>query len=53
MSKSLKTTTALQYTRAASLLIPPKFQTASRLTFDIEKLDSILKLGIGECICIV
>ena len=37
----------------ASLLFPPKFHTASRLRFDIEEIDSILKLGIGECICLV
>src|SRR5438445_12836979 len=37
----------------ASLLFPPKFHTASRLRVYIEKIDSILKLGIGECICLV
>jgi hypothetical protein len=38
---------------AESLLFPPKFHTASRLRFDIEERDSILTLGIGECICLV
>jgi len=55
LSKTLKRQTPERYdsNRTASLLISPKFQTASRLIFDIEKIDSILKLGIGECICIV
>jgi hypothetical protein len=56
LSKTLKRQTSERYSssnKTASLLIPPKFQTASRLIFDIEKIDSILKLGIGECICIV
>jgi len=38
---------------AASLLFPPKFHTASRLRFDVEKIDSILTFGIGEHICLV
>ncbi len=37
----------------ASLLFPPKFHTASRLRFDIEKIDSILTFGFGERICLV
>jgi hypothetical protein len=31
----------------------PKFHTASRLRFDIEKIDSVMTLGIGERICLV
>ena len=39
-------------------LLPPKIQIAyqefsSRLTFDIEKIDSVLKLTAGESVCIV
>ena len=42
----------------SSLLLPPKIQIAyqefsSRLTFDIEKIDSVLKLTAGESVCIV
>jgi DNA-directed RNA polymerase subunit RPC12/RpoP len=37
---------------AASLLFP-RFHTASRLRFDVEKIDSILTFGIGEHICLV
>jgi hypothetical protein len=37
----------------ASLLFPPKFHTASRLRFDIEKIDSILTFGFGERTCLV
>jgi hypothetical protein len=41
-----------------SSLLPPKIQIAyqefsSRLTFDIEKIDSVLKLTAGESVCIV
>src|SRR5207247_11164434 len=55
LSKTLKRQTQERYdsNRTASLLIPPKFQIASRLIFDIENIDSILKIGIGECIFIV
>jgi hypothetical protein len=54
LSKSLKKApTSQQENPTASLLFPPKFHTASRLRFDIEKIDSILTLGIGECRCIV
>jgi hypothetical protein len=38
---------------AASLLFSPKFHTASRLRFDVEKIDSILTFGIGEHVCLV
>lgn len=42
----------------SSLLLPPKIRIAyqefsSRLTFDIEKIDSVLKLTAGESVCIV
>ncbi len=30
----------------------PKFQTASRLCFDIEKIDSVLNLGAGDRVCV-
>jgi hypothetical protein len=40
-----------------SSLLPPKIQIAyqefsSRLTFEIEKIDSVLKLTAGESVCI-
>lgn len=56
LSKSLKRTLTSQQNNSnptASILFPPKFHTASRLRFDIEKIDSILTLGIGERICLV
>jgi len=56
LSESLKRALTLQQDNSnptASLLFPPKFHTASRLRFDIEEIDSILKLGISECICLV
>ena len=56
LSESLKRALTSQQDNSnptASLLSPPKFHTASRLRFDIEKIDSILTLGIGECICLV
>jgi hypothetical protein len=37
----------------ASLFFPPKFHTASRLRFGVEKIDSILTFGFGERICLV
>ena len=47
--------TSQQYSSdpAASLLFRPKFHTASRLRFGVEKIDSILTFGIGEHICLV
>ena len=56
LSESLKRALTPQQDNSnptASLLFPPKFHTASRLRFDIEEIDSILKLGISECICLV
>jgi DNA-directed RNA polymerase subunit RPC12/RpoP len=51
--KSLKTSQQDSSNPAVSLLFPPKFHTASRLRFDVEKIDSILTFGIGEHICLV
>jgi hypothetical protein len=56
LSKSLKRALTSQQDNSnptASLLFPPKFHTASRLRFGIEKIDSILTLGIGERMCLV
>jgi hypothetical protein len=56
LSKSLKRTLTSQQDNSnpiASLLFPPKLHAASRLRFDIEKIDSILTLGIGERMCLI
>src|SRR5437588_10216944 len=55
LSKTWKRQTPERYdsNRTASLLISPKFQSASRLIFDIETIDYILRLVIRQCICIV
>ena len=53
---------SLSSSPSLSLIPPPKIQTAyellgsdnnNKLTFDIEKIDSVLKLTAGEIICIV
>ncbi len=50
-SQTVTTSTTQQTIQKLSLRL--KFQTASRLCFDIEKIDSVLNLGIGDRICIV
>jgi hypothetical protein len=55
LSRSLKRALASQQDNInpASLFFPPKFRAASGLRFDIEKIDSILTLRIGERTCLV
>ena len=55
LSKSLKRALISQQDNSnpTASLFPPKFHIASRLRFDIEKIGSILTLGIGERICLV
>ncbi len=47
-SQTITTGTAQQ-----TMVQKPKFQTASRLCFDIEKIDSVLNLEISDRVCIV
>ena len=53
LSSQTVTTNTAQQTMVQKPLLRPKFQTASRLCFDIEKIDSVLKLGIGDRVCII
>jgi Rad51 protein len=53
LSSQTITTSTAQQTMVQKPLLRPKFQTASRLCFDIEKIDSVLNLGIGDRVCIV
>lgn len=53
LSSQTVTTSTAQHTMVQKPSLRPKFQTASRLCFDIEKIDSVLNLGIGDRVCIV
>ncbi len=53
LSSQTITTSTAQQTIVQKPLLRPKFQTASRLCFDIEKIDSVLNLEISDRVCIV
>lgn len=53
LSSQTITTSTAQQTMVQKPLLRPKFQTASRLCFGIEKIDSVLNLEISDRVCIV